>query len=102
MTQSAEERAPEKVAKAGGNAHINHVAPDAFMGGIGATAEGGRLAVRRLVLTDFRCYRQARLAGRAPPGVFPGADGAGKTKLRGGLTLPAPAAGRAPGRPGGQ
>jgi DNA replication and repair protein RecF len=93
MTQSAEERAPETVAKAGGNAHINHVAPDAFTGGIGATAEGGRLAVTRLVLTDFRCYRQARLAVDARPVVLTGPNGAGKTNLLEAISFLAPGRG---------
>src|SRR6266853_4148981 len=81
MTQSAEERAPETVAKAGSNAHIAYVTPDASMGGVGAAADGGRLAVTRLVLTDFRCYRQARLAVDARPVVLTGPNGAGKTNL---------------------
>jgi DNA replication and repair protein RecF len=93
MTQSAKERAPETVAKAGGNAHINYVAPDAFMGGIGATAEGGRLAVTRLVLTDFRCYRQARLAVDARPVVLTGPNGAGKTNLLEAISFLAPGRG---------
>ena len=93
MTQSAEERAPETVAKAGGNAHIAYVAPDAFMGGIGATAEGGRLAVTRLVLTDFRCYRQARLAVDARPVVLTGPNGAGKTNLLEAISFLAPGRG---------
>src|SRR5260221_11160089 len=93
MTEGAEERAPEAVAKAGGNAHINHVAPDEFMGGIGATAEGGRLAVTRLVLTDSRCYRQARLAVDARPVVLTGPNGAGKTNLLEAISFLAPGRG---------
>ncbi len=93
MTQSAEERAPETVAKAGSNAHIAYVTPDASMGGVGAAADGGRLAVTRLVLTDFRCYRQARLAVDARPVVLTGPNGAGKTNLLEAISFLAPGRG---------
>src|SRR5437899_4904463 len=93
MRQSAEERAPETLAKAGGNAHITYVTPDAFMGGVGESAEGGRLAVTRLVLTDFRCYRQARLAVDVRPVVLTGPNGAGKTNLLEAISFLAPGRG---------
>ncbi|MBN2752868.1 MAG: AAA family ATPase, partial [Rhodospirillaceae bacterium] len=40
-----------------------------------------RTAVRRLTLTDFRCYRQLRLNVGAEPVVLTGPNGAGKTNL---------------------
>ncbi len=41
----------------------------------------GRLGVTRLVLTDFRNYREARLALGTEPVVLTGPNGAGKTNL---------------------
>src|SRR5437016_4506713 len=93
MTQSAEERAPGTVAKAAGNAHISYVTADAFMDGVGESVEGGRLAVTRLVLTDFRCYRQARLAVDVRPVVLTGPNGAGKTNLLEAISFLAPGRG---------
>ncbi|MGE0257878.1 MAG: DNA replication/repair protein RecF [Alphaproteobacteria bacterium] len=50
--------------------------------GIAAPAKhGGRVAVTRLVLTDFRNYRSARLDLDASPVVVSGPNGAGKTNL---------------------
>src|SRR5260370_311346 len=63
------------------------------MGGVGAAADGGRLAVTRLVLTDFRCYRQARLAVDARPVVLTGPNGAGKTNLLEAISFLAPGRG---------
>src|SRR3954463_9305450 len=42
---------------------------------------GGRVAVVRLVLTDFRNYRSARLDLDTSPVVLSGPNGAGKTNL---------------------
>src|SRR5690348_3576017 len=42
---------------------------------------GGRVAVTRLVLTDFRNYRSTRLDLDASPVVLSGPNGAGKTNL---------------------
>ena len=39
------------------------------------------VAVRRLTLTDFRCYRTLRLETDARPVVLTGANGAGKTNI---------------------
>ena len=44
-------------------------------------AAGGRIGVIRLVLTDFRNYRSARLDLDAGPVVLTGPNGAGKTNL---------------------
>ncbi len=50
--------------------------------GIAASARhGGRVAVTRLVLADFRNYRSARLDLDASPVVLSGPNGAGKTNL---------------------
>jgi DNA replication and repair protein RecF len=65
---------PSAVQEASGSASI-----------AGLTARGGRVGVTRLVLTDFRNYRSARLdldPGLDPgPVVLTGANGAGKTNL---------------------
>src|SRR6202163_24476 len=47
----------------------------------GLTARGGRVGVTRLVLTDFRNYRSARLDLDPDPVVLTGPNGAGKTNL---------------------
>ena len=44
-------------------------------------ARGGRVGVTRLVLTDFRNYRSARLDLDPAPVVLTGPNGAGKTNL---------------------
>jgi DNA replication and repair protein RecF len=55
------------------------------VGAAGRAAPGVRLGVTRLVLTDFRNYRSARLefdpASAVPPVVLTGPNGAGKTNL---------------------
>lgn len=45
------------------------------------TGSTARLAVRRLTVTDFRCYAGARLEIDQRPVVLTGANGAGKTNL---------------------
>lgn len=52
-----------------------------------------RLAVRRLVLTDFRCYASLRLELDARPVVLTGLNGAGKTNLLEALSFLAPGRG---------
>ncbi len=54
---------------------------------------GGRLAVRRLTLTDFRCYGRLRLETDARPVVLTGPNGAGKTNLLEALSFFAPGRG---------
>ena len=54
---------------------------------------GQRLAVRRLTLTDFRCYAQVRLETDARSVVLTGANGAGKTNLLEALSFLAPGRG---------
>jgi len=56
-------------------------------------AGGGRLAVRRLTLTDFRCYRHQRLEADGVPVVLTGPNGAGKTNLLEGLSFLVPGRG---------
>jgi DNA replication and repair protein RecF len=62
-----------------------HGAPDA--------AVGAALALRRIVLSDFRSYRRAELAAPATPVVLYGANGAGKTNLLEAISFLAPGRG---------
>ena len=57
----------------------------------GAAVE--RVAVMRLVLTDFRNYREARLILGSEPVVLTGPNGAGKTNLLEALSFLAPGRG---------
>jgi DNA replication and repair protein RecF len=57
----------------------------------GAAAQ--RVGVTRLVLTDFRNYREARLTLATRPVVLTGANGAGKTNLLEALSFLAPGRG---------
>lgn len=52
-----------------------------------------RLAVRRLTLTDFRCYGRLRLETDARPVVLTGPNGAGKTNLLEALSFLTPGRG---------
>jgi DNA replication and repair protein RecF len=74
--------------------------------GAGGLSEGGihagaavtappsrRVGVTRLVLTDFRNYREARLSLGTAPVVLTGPNGAGKTNLLEALSLLAPGRG---------
>jgi len=64
----------------------------------GAPDAAGRLAVRRLSLAEFRCYRQMRIEVDARPVVLTGPNGAGKTNLLEALSFLVPGRGlrRAP------
>jgi DNA replication and repair protein RecF len=53
----------------------------------------GRVGVTRLVLTDFRNYREARLGLSTGPVVVTGANGAGKTNLLEAISFLAPGRG---------
>ena len=53
-----------------------------------------RLAVRRLSLSDFRCYGRLRLDTESRPVVLTGPNGAGKTNLLEALSFLAPGRGR--------
>lgn len=56
-------------------------------------ADAGGLSVRRLTLTDFRCYRHQRMDVDARPVVLTGPNGAGKTNLLEGLSFLVPGRG---------
>jgi DNA replication and repair protein RecF len=58
-----------------------------------ARVEVQRVGVTRLVLTDFRNYREARLSVGTEPVVLTGPNGAGKTNLLEALSLLAPGRG---------
>ena len=58
-----------------------------------AGAAVGRVGVTRLVLTDFRNYREARLTLGAEPVVLTGLNGAGKTNLLEAVSFLAPGRG---------
>jgi DNA replication and repair protein RecF len=60
----------------------------------GETVSGcGGISVKRLTLTDFRCYRHQRLDLEAAPVVLTGPNGAGKTNLLEGLSFLVPGRG---------
>jgi DNA replication and repair protein RecF len=59
----------------------------------GVAARGGRIGVTRLVLTDFRNYRSARLDLDPDPVVLTGLNGAGKTNLLEALSFLSPGRG---------
>src|SRR2546428_1695017 len=58
-----------------------------------AGAAVGRVGVMRLVLTDFRNYREARLTLGTEPVVLTGPNGAGKTNLLEAMSFLAPGRG---------
>ncbi|MGE5516449.1 MAG: DNA replication/repair protein RecF [Bacteroidota bacterium] len=58
-----------------------------------ATPPCARLAVRRLTLTDFRCYQHLRLETDGRPVVLTGPNGAGKTNLLEALSFLTPGRG---------
>src|SRR5207249_11368952 len=58
-----------------------------------ARAEVERVGVTRLVLTDFRNYREARLTLGTEPVVLTGPNGAGKTNLLEAVSFLAPGRG---------
>ena len=62
-------------------------------GAAAPTASGGRVGVTRLMLTDFRNYREARLTLGPAPVVLTGPNGAGKTNLLEAVSLLAPGRG---------
>lgn len=65
----------------------------AVQSGLGLAAGPAALAVRRLVLTDFRNYRSLRLEVSEGPVVLAGDNGAGKTNLLEAVSLLTPGRG---------
>lgn len=61
--------------------------------GEGDSSRSSRLAVRRLTLTDFRCYARLRLETDPRPVVLTGPNGAGKTNLLEALSFLTPGRG---------
>lgn len=61
--------------------------------GAGVTGRTARLAIRRLSLTDFRCYPRLRLDTGSCPVVLTGPNGAGKTNLLEALSFLVPGRG---------
>jgi DNA replication and repair protein RecF len=82
-----------RLVETAGDTHISVMLPDGLTDRAAGGAEIACLAVRRLMLTDFRCYRQARLAVDARPVVLTGANGAGKTNLLEAISFLAPGRG---------
>ncbi|MBV9523602.1 MAG: DNA replication/repair protein RecF [Alphaproteobacteria bacterium] len=60
---------------------------------VSVAAKGRQLAVTRLQLTQFRCYRDARLDVASHPVVLTGPNGAGKTNLLEAISFLAPGRG---------
>ncbi len=83
----------ERVAEGGAHSHITHMLTAAQGACDSAGAAVGRVAVTRLVLTDFRNYRKARLALGGEPVVLTGPNGAGKTNLLEAVSFLAPGRG---------
>jgi len=85
--------APSRLADGAGNPHIGGMPLDPIVPAAGLVALAGRLAVTRLSLSDFRCYREARLEAEPAPVVLTGPNGAGKTNLLEAISLLAPGRG---------
>jgi DNA replication and repair protein RecF len=81
------------LAERAGEPHISGMRLHGSMNRIGVAADVACLAVTRLVLSDFRCYRQARVTVDARPVVLTGPNGAGKTNLLEAISFLAPGRG---------
>ena len=68
------------------------IPPDTVPQGKTVSGSGG-ISVKRLTLTDFRCYHYQRLDIDLAPVVLTGANGAGKTNLLEGLSFLVPGRG---------
>jgi DNA replication and repair protein RecF len=75
------------------DAHITDMMPDGLLSEAGVASEAGRLAVTRLTLSDFRCYRATRLDVDPRSVVLTGPNGAGKTNLLEAISFLAPGRG---------
>jgi DNA replication and repair protein RecF len=78
-----------QLAEAAADPHMDSMASDR----LNDAAAPGCLAVTRLVLTDFRCYRQARVAVDGRAVVLTGPNGAGKTNMLEAISFLAPGRG---------
>jgi DNA replication and repair protein RecF len=83
----------QTLAADGGNPHIDCMADGGMQTLACEDAAAVRLAVTRLVLTDFRGYASARLAVDGRPVVLTGPNGAGKTNLLEAVSFLAPGRG---------
>jgi DNA replication and repair protein RecF len=81
------------LAKASFSPHILPMLTEAQEAYSKASAAAGRVGVTRLVLTDFRNYREARLTLGTEPVVLTGPNGAGKTNLLEAVSFLAPGRG---------
>ena len=84
---------PGMLEKSGFRPHIRLMLAEAQEARNCAGATAGRVGVTRLVLTDFRNYREARLALGTEPVVLTGPNGSGKTNLLEALSFLAPGRG---------
>src|SRR6476646_8729063 len=81
------------LAKSHPQPHIISMFAEAQEAQRGAGAVAARVGVTRLVLTDFRNYREARLTVGTAPVVLTGPNGAGKTNLLEAVSFLAPGRG---------
>src|SRR5690349_16114766 len=81
------------LAKSHSQPHIVPMLTEAQEARSDAGAAVRRVGVTRLVLTDFRNYREAKLTLSTAPVVLTGPNGAGKTNLLEALSLLAPGRG---------
>jgi DNA replication and repair protein RecF len=82
-----------RLAEAARDTHITRMVPDGFPDEAGVASDAGRLAVTRLTLSDFRCYREARIDVDPRSVVLTGPNGAGKTNLLEAISFLAPGRG---------
>ena len=82
-----------RLVETSGDTHMSRMVSDGLNGRTAVAADAASLAVTRLVLTDFRCYREARVAVDGRLVVLTGANGAGKTNLLEAISFLAPGRG---------
>jgi DNA replication and repair protein RecF len=82
-----------RLAEAADEPHMKRMAPDRPSGTAAIAETPGCLAVTRLILTDFRCYRQAKVAVDGRAVVLTGPNGAGKTNMLEAISFLAPGRG---------
>jgi DNA replication and repair protein RecF len=79
--------------EAASHAHMTGMVSDGFLDETGVASDARRLAVTRLTLSDFRCYREARIDVDSRSVVLTGPNGAGKTNLLEAISFLAPGRG---------